>query len=292
MRILVTGAHGQLGLALQQVAPQYKSMEWHFHGREDLDLLDGEMVDRMVRFLQPDIIINTAAYTAVDKAEEEEQEAYALNRDAVVYLARAAQQTGAQILHISTDYVYDNGQTTPYQETDQVKPGGVYARSKHAGEVALLDADPGHVIIRTSWLYGPVRHNFLQTMLRLGADRAQIDVVFDQAGTPTCTTDLAECIGQILKQMDLDPGVREAFRGVYNFSNEGVCSWYDFAVAIMRFSQLPCRVRPIRSAAFPTPARRPSFSVMDKSKIKDQFGLKIAHWRDALERCIGGMEKR
>lgn len=290
MRILVTGAQGQLGLALQRIAPRHKSMEWHFHGREDLDLLDEEMVDRMVRFLQPDVIINTAAYTAVDLAEKEEARAFQLNRDAVVYLAQAARNTGSKILHLSTDYVYDNGQMTPYLETDNALPGSVYARSKYAGEEALLGVDSAHVILRTSWLYGPVRHNFLQTMLRLGRERPQIDVVFDQVGTPTCTYDLSEAIVQVLKQMDQDPVVGDTFRGIYNFSNEGVCSWYDFAVAIMRFKHLPCRVRPIRSAAFPTPAKRPSYSVMDKSKIKDQFGLVIPHWRDALERCMGQTE--
>ncbi|MCF8238061.1 MAG: dTDP-4-dehydrorhamnose reductase [Saprospiraceae bacterium] len=286
MRILVTGAQGQLGLALQRVAPLNKTMEWHFHGREDLDLLDEEMVDRMVRFLQPEVIINTAAYTAVDQAEQEEDKAYQLNRDAVVYLARAAQHTGSKIIQLSTDYVYDNGQTTPYLETDQVRPGGVYAHSKRAGEEALIAIDPAHVIMRTSWLYGPVRHNFLQTMLRLGGEQTQLQVVYDQVGTPTCTIDLSEAIVQILKQMDQDPATGEAFQGIYNFSNEGVCSWYDFAVAIMRGKHLPCMVQPVRSAAFPTPAQRPAYSVMDKSKIKDQFGLQIAHWQEALERCL------
>lgn len=286
IRVLVTGAQGQLGQALQQEAVRHKTMEWHFQGRHDLDLLDAEMVDRMVRFLRPDVIINTAAYTAVDKAEEASSEAFALNRDAVGNLARSATDVGAKLVHLSTDYVYDNGQVTPYLESDPVRPASIYASSKLAGEELVIQSSPGHVVIRTSWLYGPVNHNFLKTMIRLGRERAELNVVFDQVGTPTCTTDLAESLAGFLVQGATDPKKMEAFNGIYNFSNEGVCSWYDFAVAIMRLRQLSCRVIPIRSAAFPTPARRPAYSVMDKGRIKNQFGLHIAHWRDALERCL------
>lgn len=286
MRILVTGAQGQLGQALQQAARLVKTMEWHFHGRADLDLLDEEMVDRMVRFLQPDVIINTAAYTAVDKAEEAVDEAFALNKEAVGYLAASASAAGAKLIHISTDYVYDNGQTTPYLETDKVQPGSVYAASKLAGEALVLNSDPRNVVIRTSWLYGPVGHNFLNTMLRLGRDRDELSIVFDQVGTPTCTTDLAESLVNLFAKLQTDGGELHSFSGIYNFSNEGVCSWYDFAMTIMRIRQIKCTINPIRSAAYPTPAKRPAYSVMDKARIKQQFGVKIAHWQDALERCM------
>lgn len=286
IRILVTGAQGQLGRALQLAASRFKTMEWHFHGRQDLDLLDAEMVDRMVRFLQPDVIINTAAYTAVDKAEEASDEAFALNRDAVGFLAASALATGAKLIHISTDYVYDNGQTRPYLETDDVQPESVYAASKRAGETLVLTSDPGNVVIRTSWLYGAHGQNFLQTMLRLGRERDELNVVFDQVGTPTCTTDLAEFLVKLLEKLQTDGGEFHSFSGIYNFSNEGVCSWYDFAVAIMRIRQIQCKISPIRSAAYPTAAKRPAYSVMDKARIKSQFGVDIAHWRDALERCL------
>jgi dTDP-4-dehydrorhamnose reductase len=289
-RILVTGANGQMGQALAATAQPSDQWEWHFVGRDSLDITDEEQVLKYVRFLQPDILINTSAFTAVDQAETDVDAAFLLNRDAVSYLAAASAAVDALFIHLSTDYVYDNGQNHPYSETDKVRPHSVYARSKLAGEKEALLLNPDAVILRTSWLYGPVRHNFLQTMLRLGRERETMNVVFDQVGTPTYTRDLAAAIIEILKNIRKNPPLREQFRGVFNYSNEGVASWYDFAEAIMRLKSLSCKVRPIRSSQYPTPARRPAYSVMDKHKISETFGLDIPHWMDGLERCLRLME--
>lgn len=291
MRILVTGANGQLGQALQGAVRPMPGMEWHFHSRAELDISDPDMVDSLVRFLRPDIIINAAAYTAVDRAESEAEQAYRINRDGAGYLAQSGKAVGAKLIQISTDYVYDNGQAIPYLETDPVRPQGVYARSKRAGEEAVLQADPANMVIRTSWLYGPAGTNFLKTMIRLGREKPSIGVVFDQVGSPTCTIDLAEALVAMVQWIQDDPSGGTGFQGIFNYSNEGVCSWYDLAVGIMRYTGSSCEVRPIRSADYPTPASRPAYSVMDKARIKDTFGLQIAHWRDALERCIREMPK-
>ncbi|MBP6184114.1 MAG: dTDP-4-dehydrorhamnose reductase [Saprospiraceae bacterium] len=286
MRILVTGAGGQIGQALAKAARPGHDLEWHFLDREDLDLTDEDMVMQYVRFLQPDVVINGAAYTAVDQAEQDVDAVFALNRDAVSYLAAACNTVNAQFVHLSTDYVYDNGKNEPYQEDDAVRPMSVYARSKRAGEEEALLMHEETVIIRTSWLYGPVRHNFLRTMLRLGREKQELGIVYDQIGSPTLSTDLAEAIVHIMEQQQADPSRRKLLKGIFNYSNEGVCSWYDFAVSIMRLSELNCQVKPIRTAEYPTPAHRPVFSVMDKQKIKSTFGLRIPHWQSSLERCI------
>jgi dTDP-4-dehydrorhamnose reductase len=286
MRILVTGAQGQLGQALASVARAGEGMEWHFQDKAQLDIRDEEQVMSMMRFYQPDVVINTAAYTAVDQAETAQEAAFQLNRDAVGLLARSCASLQAQFIHFSTDYVYDSGQCTPYREEDPLAPRSVYARSKREGEMRALEANPHTMIIRTSWLYGPVRHNFLNTMLRLGAERSSVNVVFDQVGSPTLTTDLAQDLVTILRQTQADPNRKELLRGIFNYSNEGVCSWYDFAEAIFRIQGKACKARPIRSEAYPTPAPRPAYSVMDKAKIRETFGIALSHWQDALRRCL------
>jgi len=286
MRILVTGSNGQIGQALARAAAPTQGMEWHFLGRDELDLTQEEAVMQLVRTIHPDVVVNAAAYTAVDQAETDIDGAFALNRDAVGYLAAACQVVSAKLVHLSTDYVYDNGRNEPYSEDDPVRPVSTYARSKRAGEEEAFLMHTDTAIIRTSWVYGPVRHNFLRSMLRLGRERQEIGVVFDQIGSPTLSTDLAEALVAILVQLEQDPTKRTLLRGIFNYSNEGVCSWYDLALAIMRQAGLSCHVRPIRTAEYPTPARRPAFSVMDKRKIKDTFGLKIPHWQESLERCV------
>lgn len=286
MRILVTGATGQMGQALARLIRPRPGWEWHFHGRDSLDLTDADQVMAFLRFLQPEAVINTAAFTAVDQAEQDVDAAFLLNRDVPGHLAAGCAAVDALLVHLSTDYVYDNGQSTPYRETDAVRPQSVYARSKLAGEQEALLLYDNTTVIRTSWLYGPVRHNFLQTMRHLGRQRSTLQVVFDQIGTPTYTDDLARAIVRLLEQYKADPAGRHQLRGIFNYSNEGVSSWYDFAEAIMRLEGLPCQVQPIRSAAYPTPARRPAYSVMDKQKIKETLGLPIPHWMDGLERCL------
>ncbi len=286
MRILVTGAGGQIGQALAKAAKPGHDLEWHFLGREEMDVTEEDMVMQYVRFLQPDVVINCAAYTAVDQAEQDVDAVFALNRDAVSYLAAACSTVDAQFVHFSTDYVYDNGKNEPYIEYDAVRPLSAYARSKRAGEEEALLLHEETAIIRTSWLYGPVRHNFLRTILRLGREKQELGIVFDQVGSPTLSTDLAEAVVLIMEQQQADPSRRKLLKGIFNYSNEGVCSWYDFATDIVRLSGLHCHVKPIRTAEYPTSARRPVYSVMDKQKFKSTFGLRIPHWQASLERCI------
>lgn len=286
MRILVTGANGQVGLALQQHAENLPGNEWYFLNREELDITREDMVQQKMKFFQPDMVINTAAFTAVDQAETDIDMAFILNRDAVGFLAKNAEALGARFMHISTDYVYDNSQCHPYLETDPAKPRSVYARSKRAGEEEAFLFNPRTTIIRTSWLYGTERHNFLQTMVRLSMSEPEIKVVFDQVGSPTYTHDLALAIIEMLKMIQAHPEKGEDFNGIFNYSNEGVCSWYDFAVAILKARRYEGKVIPIRTADYPRPAKRPSFSVMDKMKIKQTFGLQIPHWEEALRRCM------
>lgn len=286
MRILVTGANGQVGLALQQLAENLTGNEWYFLNREELDINREDMIQQKMRFFMPDVVINTAAYTAVDQAETDIDMAFMLNRDAVGFLAKNAEALGARLFHISSDYVYDNSQCHPYLETDSAKPRSVYARSKRAGEEEAFLFNPNTTIIRTSWLYGTERHNFLQTMVRLSMSEPKIKVVFDQVGSPTYTHDLALAIIEMLKMIQAHPEKVEDFNGIFNYSNEGVCSWYDFAVSILNARRYEGKVIPIRTADYPRPAKRPSYSVMDKMKIKQTFGLEIPHWEEALRRCM------
>lgn len=286
MRILVTGASGQIGQALEARARLVAGMEWHFQRRDQLDITQEDQVRSVMRFLKPEVVINGAAYTAVDQAESEPEAAMRLNRDAVELLATTSAEFGSQFIHFSTDYVYDSGQCTPYRENDPLHPRSVYARSKREGEVLALQGNPMSAIIRTSWLYGPVRHNFLNTMLRLGTERSQLGVVYDQVGSPTLTTDLASALIDILHKQQADPSRRNLLKGVFNYANEGVCSWYDLAMAIFRIKGITCEIKPIRSEAYPTAAVRPAYSVMDKAKFRETFNLSIPHWQNALHRCL------
>lgn len=285
MRILVTGADGQMGHALMRVTSAAKGREWHFHGRDMLDVTDRECVERTIRFLQPDVVINAAAYTAVDLAESEPDKAMYLNRDAVAILADVTKMIGAHFIHFSTDYVYDNGQCTPYLETDPVRPASVYAASKLAGEQEALVRNPRTTILRVSWLYGPVKNNFMQTILRLAESQNEIRVIYDQIGSPTYTLDLAEAVTRLVSKIAEDVET-ERICGIFNYSNEGVASWYDFAVAIVKGVGSPCNVIPIATEDYPTAAHRPSYSVMHKGKIKNLLGMDIPHWQDALRRCL------
>lgn len=289
MRILVTGADGQMGHALTRAASTARGWEWHFHGRDMLDVTDREGVEQTFRFLQPDVVINAAAYTAVDLAESEPDKAMSLNRDAVAILAEVTKSIGAHFIHFSTDYVYDNGQCTPYLETDPVRPASVYAASKLAGEKEALARNPRTTILRVSWLYGPVKNNFMQTILRLAASQDEIRVVNDQIGSPTYTLDLAEAVSRLVGK--IAEGVdAQQISGLFNYSNEGVASWYDFAVAIVRGVGSSCSVIPIATEDYPTAAHRPSYSVMHKGKIKQLLGMDIPHWQDALRRCLKSRE--
>lgn len=274
--ILITGANGQLGRELSSMLPGAILTD-----KDDLDITNENVVKYWVDKNHIDTIVNCAAYTAVDKAEDDIETAKKINVDGPYNLSKS----GAKIIHISTDYVFDGTSHMPYQPWEATHPVSVYGRTKLAGEMAVLDnAKNPAIIIRTAWLYSPYGNNFVKTMRRLGAEKESINVVSDQIGTPTYAYDLATAIVQILPQMTMQN------RGIYHFTNEGVCSWYDFAHEIMKMSDLKCEVIPIPSSAYPTRAKRPFYSVLDKTKIKNTFGIKINHWTTALQDCLQRMK--
>lgn len=269
--LLITGANGQLGRELAARIPDAILTD-----SDTLDITDADAVLRFVRDNNIDLIVNCAAYTAVDKAEDEIDLATRINVDGPRNLAKS----GAKIIHISTDYVFDGKGCQPYRTDDLVNPVSVYGKTKYAGEVAVMENAQCAIIIRTAWLYSAHGNNFVKTMRRLGAEKDAINVVADQVGTPTFAGDLADAIVQIIPQMSTENS------GVYHFTNEGVCSWFDFATQIMESSGLNCVVRPIKSWQYPTRAVRPFYSVLDKDKIKSVFGIEIQHWKKGLEKCL------
>jgi len=269
--ILIAGANGQLGTELSKLLPDAV-----LAGKDELDITDEKAVKTFVKNKNVEIIINCAAYTAVDKAEDEPELAAKVNIDGAGNLAKFAKK----IIHISTDYVFDGTSHTPYKPEDKTNPVSVYGKTKSAGEQEVLKYADEAIIIRTAWLYSPFGNNFVKTMRRLGLEKESINVVCDQIGTPTYAGDLAKAVVQILPQINKDN------KGIYHFTNEGVCSWYDFAYTIMKESNLNCAVNPIPSSAYPTRATRPFYSVLDKSKIKETFGITISHWTEGLKQCL------
>ncbi len=284
--ILVTGANGQLGQEFRSLVDNREhfdtSEHYFFTDRETLDIVDKEAVEKYIAEHSIDTIINCAAYTAVDKAEEEKALAYLINRDAVRNLSEIAKKYNIRLIHISTDYVFDGSGNTPLCETDSVNPQGVYAKSKYEGEEAIREVAPkGALIIRTSWIYSSMGHNFVKTMLRVGSERDEIRVVCDQIGTPTYAKDLAMAILTILESQRVSDEVK-----TYHYSNEGCCSWYDFAQAIFEIAQIDCHIIPISTYEYPTAAKRPAYSILNKDKIKYDFGLTIPYWRNSLQKCL------
>lgn len=278
--ILVTGANGQLGSELRKIG--FSALDEVFYTDvAELDITDYAAVEKFVKDKEIDTIINCAAYTAVDKAEEEPQLAAKINTEAVTNLARAAAKEGCLLIHISTDYVFDGTGTKPYSEKDKPCPVSVYGKTKLAGEEAILKSRCFHIIIRTAWLYSSFGNNFVKTILRLASERTEINVVSDQVGSPTYAGDLAAAIVAIM-----DNEERIEHEGIYHYSNEGVCSWYDFAAEIVRLSGKECRVKPVTTAEYPTKTQRPAYSVLDKSKIKKTFGIEIPAWKDALAKMM------
>lgn len=289
MNILVTGACGQLGNEMQLLAKENIQHKWFFTdicSKENvlfvitpLDITDRSAIDAFVTDRSIDLIVNCAAYTAVDRAEAEEEKAQLLNAMAPGYLAAAIDLRGGQLIQISTDYVFDGTAHVPYTEECRTCPTSAYGRTKLAGEEAALSANPSVMIIRTAWLYSRFGNNFVKTMLRLGSEKPELGVIFDQIGTPTYAHDLATAIITAINQ-----GVQP---GIYHFTNEGVCSWYDFTKAIHRLAGITtCRVRPLHTAEYPTPATRPHYSVLDKTKIKTTYNIDIPYWEDSLKACI------
>jgi dTDP-4-dehydrorhamnose reductase len=285
MNILVTGANGQLGNELREISGDFTGYRFFFTDVDDLNIADSNAVNDFFEKNRIQTVINCAAYTAVDKAESDEYTATLINAVAVGYLAKACDKANATLIHVSTDYVLDGCACKPYSEDHPTAPASAYGRSKLAGEKAALST-PKSVVIRTSWLYSPFGANFVKTMLRLGKEREMLCVVFDQVGTPTYAADLAQAIMAIAGQTKNDESLNMEKRGVFNYSNEGVCSWYDFAHEIMQQAGLKCDVKPIETKDYPTPATRPHYSVLNKDRIKTAYGLKIPHWKDSLSKCL------
>lgn len=281
MNILVTGANGQLGCEMRRLGAVSPN-NYIFTDVAELDITDSDAVMRVVKECTVEAIVNCAAYTNVDKAESDEDMAELINAVAVGNLARAMKEVGGTLFHVSTDYVFGREGNTPRTEDMPLDPLGVYGRTKLHGEEAIAQSGCKALIFRTAWLYSEFGNNFLKTMMRLTAEREQINVVFDQVGTPTYAGDLALAIFSII-----EAGVYEGNEGIYHFSDEGVCSWYDFAVEIAAAAgNTSCRINPCHSSEFPSPVTRPPYSVLDKTKIKNTFDIDIPHWRESMEYCI------
>lgn len=275
MVALVTGASGQLGQALKALSERCDNLTFVFKTSAEADITDRQQLEQVFNEVKPDFSINAAAYTAVDKAESEPERAYAINVTGAKNLAEVCLQFNTTLLHISTDFVFDGNKDTPYTEDDATNPQGVYGKTKREGEQEIAKILPQHYIIRTSWLYSEYGNNFMKTMLRLAAERDKLGVVNDQTGTPTNANDLAEALLQIITRG------KKAY-GIYHYSNEGVATWYEFAGEIFRINNVLIDLQPIPTSAYPTPAKRPAYSVMDKSRIKEVFGLDIKGWQDSL----------
>ncbi len=283
-KILVTGAYGQLGSELKAISSNYSEFNFIFTDADSLDITCQDAVVSFIKNNPVNYIINCAAYTAVDKAEEETDLAYSINRDAVKILGEAATEFDAKLIHVSTDYVFDGTNHIPYSEDMPICPQSAYGKTKVAGEIALEEACKEAIIIRTSWLYSSYGNNFVKTMIKLGTERDSLGVIFDQIGTPTYAGDLAAAIMRIVSKNNWKGGI-------YHFSNEGVASWYDFTKCIHEIYGINCMVNPIESKDFPSKTPRPAYSVLNKTKIKNTFEMEIPYWKDGLERCINDIKK-
>ena len=279
MNILITGCNGQLGNEIQLLENENPQHVWFNTDVQELDISDQLAINQFVAENKIDGIVNCAAYTAVDKAEENKELCTTLNTVAPAYLAAAVEKRGGWIIQISTDYVFDGTKHTPYVETDTPSPDSVYGSTKLAGELGVTKFCKKSMIIRTAWMYSPYGNNFVKTMIRLGKEKYELGVIFDQIGTPTYARDLAGVI-----MTAINKGI---VPGVYHYSNEGVISWYDFTKAIHRIAGITtCHVRPLHTAEYPTPAKRPHYSVLDKTKIKQTYGIEVPYWEESLEVCV------
>lgn len=277
--ILITGSNGQLGNEMQQAAVRFPAFNYIYTDVAELDICDKSALDAFVKANNVNVIVNCAAYTAVDKAEDDVELCYKINRDAVRNIAEVANDNKVKVVHVSTDYVFDGTNYLPYTEDMPVCPATVYGKSKLEGEQALLENCKESVILRTAWLYSSFGNNFVKTMMKLGTERDSLGVIFDQVGTPTYAADLADAILQLLSNETFVPGI-------YHFSDEGVCSWYDFTKTIHRMANITCDVKPIETKDYPARTPRPHFSVLNKGKIKSTYGISIPHWEVSLEKCV------
>ena len=283
-KILVTGANGQLGSEVKELEKAFPKHQFQFVTKAELDISNEDYVSEIFNQFKPDYCINCAAYTAVDKAENDVEAAFAINANGVRNLAVACSNLQARLIHISTDYVFDGTAQSPYKDEDATNPKGVYGASKLKGEQEALLHNNESIIIRTSWVYSVHGNNFVKTMLRLMASKPEINVVSDQVGSPTYAADLAEAILQII-----DGGKWQT--GIYHYSNEGIISWYQFALAIKKLTNSTCLINPIPTEQYPTPAKRPHYSVLDKSKIQNAFGVPMKNWEESLATCLAAIEK-
>jgi len=281
IKILITGGDGQLGNAINVAAKEFTDFDLVFTDVADFDITKAESVDEYLKKGGFDFLVNCAAYTAVDKAEEDKELAFLINATGPENLAKACQKHNCHLIHISTDYVFDGRSHIPYTESMVKNPPSVYGQSKLAGEKAVIENSDSAIVLRTSWLYSEFGNNFFKTMLKFGAEREELRVIFDQIGTPTYAGDLAYGILKIIES-----NKKSAQCEIYHFSNEGVISWYDFAKEIMDLAGLNCHITPIESREYPLPAPRPHYSVLNKSKIKSDFGLTIPYWKDSLKLCL------
>ena len=273
MNILVTGCNGQLGSEIRHLSPEFKNHSFLFTDIEELNITNYEAIKQYVTVNKIDYIVNCAAYTAVDKAESQHKQAYALNARAVGNLARISRKFGMLLIHVSTDYVFNGTNYIPYTETDKTRPRSVYGKTKHRGERKIFKSADWAIIIRTSWLYSSFGNNFVKSIIKNAKEKGKLSVVYDQVGTPTYARDLAEAILNIIQLVD----GRQPEVEIYNYSNEGVCSWYDFAKTIVELEKIECEISPIETKDYPTPARRPHYSVLNKNKIKDHYKIQIPY---------------
>jgi dTDP-4-dehydrorhamnose reductase len=278
-KILVTGSHGQVGSELEALSAGIKNHAFVFIDKAQLDITDQAALTAVMEHEKFSAVINCAAYTAVDKAETEKEMAFKVNAEAAGKLAKACKEHGARLIHISTDFIFDGTISRPLLEDDKVNPLSIYGASKLEGEIESLKNNPDTVVIRTSWVYSSFGNNFVKTILRLCRERESINVIYDQVGSPTYARDLAAALLKIATAPDWKAGI-------YNYSNEGVASWYDFAIAIRNLAGLKTKINPIETVQYPTPATRPKYSLLNKRKIKESFVLEIPYWHDSLEACM------
>ncbi|OCL92384.1 dTDP-4-dehydrorhamnose reductase [Arcobacter porcinus] len=284
--ILVTGSNGQVGSEIKELSSNY-NYNFFFTTRDDIDITSKDSIKEFCQTNSINVIINCAAYTAVDKAQSDEINADLVNRKAVKKLSIVAKELNIKLIHISTDYVFDGKNFKPYVEEFQTNPQSVYGKTKLDGENELININPlNSIIIRTSWVYSYYGNNFVKTMIRLGKEKEELGVIFDQVGTPTYAAHLAKTI------LDIVPQIENSKVEIYNYSNEGVLSWYDFAKEIMKMAKLNCKIKAIETYQYPTPAKRPHFSILNKNKIKSTFNLEIPYWKDGLDDCLKRLGER
>lgn len=294
--VIVTGANGQLGMELRELSPLYPQYDFIFLSRNELAIENAKAVNHYFEKSRPLYCINCAAYTAVDKAESEKEQAFLINAEAAGTLAAACKKYGTRLIHISTDYVFDGTSSVPYTPDSPTNPQSVYGASKLEGEKIAMQNDPATIIIRTAWVYSEFGKNFVKTMLKLMSEREEINVVNDQIGSPTYAADLAEIILQIISYLptpdfELPTSGSQPHAGIYHYSNEGIISWYEFALAIKELSGSKCKVNPIPTSQYPTPAKRPAYSVLDKSKMQRDFDFELKDWKKSLTICIDKIKK-